>query len=83
MQKNSVIKKQSSLTKLEIKKKFIRAFIIIRVIYRLKLIFEDIQTFGTSSNLFDLTTRDRAAVKKVNKYNLYLKACFFFFSSYF
>lgn len=29
------------------------------------MISEDIQTFGTSSNLFDLTTRDRTTVKKV------------------
>jgi len=32
---------------------------------RLKIISEDIQTYGTSSNLFDLTTRDRTTVKKV------------------
>ena len=29
------------------------------------MISEDIQTYGTSSNLFDLTTRDRTTVKKV------------------
>lgn len=36
-----------------------------KVIFRLGRISEDIQTYGTSSNLFDLTTRDRATVKKV------------------
>lgn len=46
-------------------KRFHRSFQIIKVIFRLKRISEDIQTYGTSSNLFDLTTRDRTTVKKV------------------
>lgn len=49
----------------DIKKRFQRSFQIIKVIFRLKMISEDIQTYGTSSNLFDLTTRDRSTVKKV------------------
>ena len=49
----------------DIVKRFQRSFQIIKVIFRLKLISEDIQTYGTSSNLFDLTTRDRTTVKKV------------------
>jgi len=48
----------------EIKKKFMRAFHILRVIHRLNRISEDIHFYGTSSNLFDLTTRDRTRVKK-------------------
>ena len=49
----------------KIKARFHRAFKIIRVILTLNRISEDIQTYGTSSNLFDLTTRDRSTVKKI------------------
>jgi len=59
---NGVTKVNSRLV---IIKRFQRSFQIIKVIFRLKMISEDIQTYGTSSNLFDLTTRDRNTVKKV------------------
>lgn len=59
--------------KLELSKKekeiicqrFQRAFQIIKVMLRLMRISSDIRTYGTSYNLFDLTTRDRTYVKKV------------------
>jgi hypothetical protein len=49
----------------KIRGRFQRAFKIIRVMLTLNRISEDIQTYGTSSNLFDLTTRDRSTVKKI------------------
>jgi len=56
---------QKRLNPEEIKRKFHRSLHIIRSIHRLKRISEDIQLYGTSSNLFDLTTRDRPTVKEV------------------
>jgi len=47
------------------KRKFHRAFHILRSLHRLNRISGDIQLYGTSSNLFDLTTRDRIRVKKI------------------
>lgn len=57
--------KQQSLSSEQIKKKYIRAFMIIKTMIRLNKISEDIRNFGTSANLFDVATRDRPSVKKV------------------
>ena len=62
--KKTVIQPEVLLGRDEIVKKFHRALRIIRVLYRLRKISEDIQLYGTSSNLFDLTTRDRSRVKQ-------------------
>ena len=42
---------------------FKKVLISVRAVIRLKNIGENIQTYGTSSNLFDLSTRDRGFVK--------------------
>lgn len=53
------------LTQEQIKRKYIRAFMIIKTMVRLNKISEDIRNYGTSANLFDVATRDRPSVKKV------------------
>lgn len=66
-------KKTGKSMKLELSEKekeiicqrFQRAFQIIKVMLRLMRISSDIRTYGTSYNLFDLTTRDRTYVKQV------------------
>ena len=51
--------------KLDYKKKWRNVITMLRVGLRLNKINEDIKMFGTSPNLFDLTTRDRSKVKNI------------------
>ncbi|KRX03435.1 hypothetical protein PPERSA_02814 [Pseudocohnilembus persalinus] len=56
---------QKKLTRDEIIKKYQKAYMIIKTVVRLNKISENIRNYGTSSNLFDVATRDRPTVKKV------------------
>ncbi|CAD8179140.1 unnamed protein product [Paramecium octaurelia] len=48
----------------EIKKIFRRCLIRLRTIYILNQVTKEIVTYGTSSNLYDISTRDRPALQK-------------------
>ena len=52
------------LGSVEIRRKFHRALIILRIIFRLKYISNQIIEYGTSSNLFDLSKKNRTALKR-------------------
>lgn len=55
---------EPTLTKEQIYKKFRRARTILRIVFTLNKISEEIIVYGTSSNLFDLSIRDRQALKR-------------------
>ncbi|KAM3127525.1 hypothetical protein pb186bvf_020367 [Paramecium bursaria] len=57
-------KKERTMSPDEIKRIYQRAFIRLKAIYRLNKLSQEIVKYGTSSNLFDLSTRDRPALQK-------------------
>ncbi|CAK92730.1 unnamed protein product (macronuclear) [Paramecium tetraurelia] len=60
----TIFPEHQAMTPEEIKSIFHRAFIRLRAIYLLNKLSQEIIMYGTSSNLFDISTRDRPALQK-------------------
>jgi len=58
-------KEVKKLGKKKIKRLFLRAKALLRVIFTINHIIDDIVLYGTSTNLYDLTTRPKSYVKKM------------------